>query len=63
MEDNFVARIYTSYDSEGQFLGMLNDFDIIGMYANVLNLFLIYIYVGVKLRMYFFIIPKRFIQC
>ena len=21
LEDNFVARIYTSYDSEGQFLG------------------------------------------
>ena len=23
LEDNFVARIYTSYDSEGQFLGKL----------------------------------------
>lgn len=31
MEDNFVARIYTSYDSEGQFLGR----DIIFVYFNV----------------------------
>ena len=38
LEDNFVARIYTSYDSEGQFLGMSNDFDIINMYVNILNI-------------------------
>ena len=56
MEDNFVARIYTSYDSEGQFLGMLNDFDVVIIYANN-------IYGRAKLIMYFFIIPKRFIQC
>ena len=56
LEDNFVARIYTSYDSEGQFLGMLNDFDVVIIYANN-------IYGRAKLIMYFFIIPKRFIQC
>ena len=46
LEDNFVARIYTSYDSEGQFLG---NFLSITIYFAIILTFILYSYLYIHI--------------